>query len=444
MDTATIFAPASGPGPAGVTVVRLSGADAGTALAALTGKPLPPARLATLSRLADPTTSAALDVGLCLWFPAPASFTGEDVAELHIHGGRAVLATVLATLSAFPGLRPAEAGEFTRRAFDHGKLDLTEVEGLADLIHAETEAQRIQALRQMQGALGALYEGWRARLIGACAHLEATIDFSDEEIPDGLVAGALTQVRDLRASIQAHLDDSRRGERLRDGIQVAIVGPPNAGKSSLLNWLAQRDVAIVSETAGTTRDIVEVHLDLGGYPVVLADTAGLRDTVDAVEEEGVRRALDRAGSADLTLALFDGSTWPELDAKTLSLLGDETLVAVNKADLGCVPDAPTLGGQSAHAISVSTGSGMETLLKRLEGQIKDHWGLGGEATVTRERHRRGLLDTVAALDRALDGRDPELVAEDLRLAARSLGAVTGRVDVEDLLDVIFHDFCIGK
>ena len=440
----TIHAPASGPGPTGVTVIRVSGPDAGAALTTLTGASLPSPRHATLAHLSDPATGTALDAALVLWFPAPASFTGEDVAELHIHGGRAVLTAVLSALNTLDGLRPAEAGEFTRRAFDNGKLDLTEVEGLADLIHADTEAQRVQALRQMEGALGALYEGWRAALIGACAHLEATIDFAEEDIPEGLISGALDQVRALRDDIQAHLADGRRGERLRDGIHIAIVGPPNAGKSSLLNWLAQRDAAIVSDVAGTTRDVVEVQLDLGGYPVVLADTAGLRDAVDQIEEEGVRRALARAAAADLTLAVFDGAAWPARDGRTEGLVTDATLVAVNKADLGGVPQVPSIAGQDAHAVSVTDGTGMERLLTAIEDQVKTRWGLSGEATVTRARHRHGLETTVAALDRALAGREPELVAEDLRLAARALGAVTGRVDVEDLLDVIFQDFCIGK
>lgn len=444
MATETIFAPASGAGPAGVAVIRISGPDAGPALCALSARPLPPPRRASLVRLSDPGSGAPLDSGLAIWFPAPASFTGEDVAEVHIHGGRAVTAAVLGALGRLDGLRPAEPGEFTRRAFHAGKLDLTEVEGLADLIHAETEAQRVQALRQMDGALSQLYDGWRTRLIAASAHLEATIDFSDEEIPEGLVAGAREVVRSLKNEIAVHLADGRRGERLRDGIHIAIVGPPNAGKSSLLNWLARRDAAIVSDIAGTTRDVVEVHLDLGGYPVVLADTAGLRETADGIEAEGVRRALARAEAADLTLLVLDGGTWPDVDPQTAVLIRPDVLVVVNKTDLGRVEDDAEIEGVTVHPVSVTGGAGLDSLLAAIEAAVKERWGLGADATLTRARHRQGLEDTVAALDRSLHGSDAELVAEDLRLAARALGAITGRVDVEDLLDVIFRDFCIGK
>lgn len=444
MNAGTIFAAASGAAPSGVSVIRISGPDAGPALSALTTAPLPEARRATLARLGDPGSGAVLDVALVLWFPGPASFTGEDTVELHVHGGRAVVAAVLAALGGLQGLRAAEAGEFTRRAFDNGKLDLTEVEGLADLIAAETEAQRTQALRQMEGGLSRVYERWRTALIAASAHLEATIDFSDEDIPEGLVAGALESVRSLRRDIVAHLADGRRGERLRDGIHIAIVGPPNAGKSSLLNWLARRDAAIVSDVAGTTRDIVEVHLDLDGYPVVLADTAGLRETADLIEEEGVRRALVRAGSADLTLVVIDGAAGTGIDDTTRGLIGPDALVAINKADLGGGVTDPVLDGVPCFSVSISTGAGMEGLLAAIGAQVKERWGLGGDATVTRARHRHGLEQAVAGLDRALAGTEPELIGEDLRLAARALGAVTGRVGVEDILDVIFQDFCIGK
>ncbi|MCB2102434.1 MAG: tRNA uridine-5-carboxymethylaminomethyl(34) synthesis GTPase MnmE, partial [Rhodobacterales bacterium] len=361
-----------------------------------------------------------------------------DVAELHLHGGRAVVAGVLAALAARPGLRLAEPGEFTRRAFDNGRLDLTEVEGLADLIAAETEAQRRQALRQMRGALGALCEGWRGRLVHALAYLEATIDFSDEDITVDLDGQVRPVLADLRTAISAHLDDGHRGERLRDGVRIAIVGPPNAGKSSLLNALARRDVAIVSETAGTTRDVIEVHLDLGGAPVIVADTAGLRDTVDAVEAEGVRRARARAAEADLRLLVLD-ATGP-LDV-SLDPGEGETLVLVNKVDLAPPGWAPPAG---ALALSVKTGAGLDHLLTALAERVGGAADAGAAALITRARHREALTETLAALDRCDGDGDPELLAEDLRLAARALGRIAGRVDVEDLLDVIFRDFCIGK
>ena len=335
MTDATLFALSSAPGRAGVAVIRISGPAAGAALCALMGRTDPPApRLATRARFRDPDSGEPLDDGLALWFPAPHSFTGEDVAELHGHGGRATVAALLDALSRRPGLAPAEPGAFTRRAFEAGKLDLTAVEGLADLIDAETAAQRRQALRQMDGALARLTEDWRDRLMRALAHLEATIDFSDEDLPETLMSSLLAEVGALASEITAHLAQPPRGERLRDGVHVAVLGPPNAGKSSLVNALARREAAIVSAIAGTTRDVVEVHLDLGGYPVVLADTAGLRESADVIEQEGVRRAHARAEVADVRLVLLDGATGGPPDPALAPLLADpDALVVWTKTDL---------------------------------------------------------------------------------------------------------------
>ncbi len=442
--TATIFALATAPGRSGVAVVRVSGPGAGTALGALTGRPLPRPREATRARLHAPATGERLDEALVLWFPAPRSFTGEDVAELHLHGGRAVVAGVIEALAALPGLRVAEPGEFTRRAFENGKLDLTEAEAVADLVDAETAAQRRQALRQMEGALGALYEGWRQRLTRALAHIEADIDFPDEDLPGGVAAAARPVLADLAAEIAAHLDDRGRGERLREGLHVAIVGAPNAGKSSLLNALARREAAIVSARAGTTRDVIEVHLDLGGYPVVLADTAGLREAAaDEVEEEGIRRALDRAARADVTIAVFDALALPALDPATLALVGSDSLVVLNKTDVsGAVP--AEVGGREAIALSARSGAGLPRLEERLTAFVGERLSAGGTPALTRARHRAALEECRDALARALTAPLPEMAAEDVRLASRALGRITGRVDVEDLLDVIFRDFCIGK
>ncbi len=440
----TIFALASGGGRAGLAVVRVSGPGAGGALAALTGGGTPLARRATRVTVGDPVSGDTLDEGLAIWFPAPASFTGEDVAELHLHGGRAVVASVLDALGGCPGLRVAEPGEFTRRAFENGKMDLTAAEGLADLVAAETAAQRRQALRQMQGELGALYEGWRGRLLDGLAHLEAVIDFSDEDLPGGLEAAVAGEISALEAEITGHLGDDRRGERLRDGVYLAIIGPPNAGKSSLLNRLARRDAAIVANTAGTTRDVIEVHLDLGGYPLVMADTAGLRAGGDAVESEGVRRARERAANADLKLAVFDREVWPDVDAHTAELVDGDTVVAINKIDLGPV-EAPTLvGGRPAFGVSALDGTGIDAMLAELENQVAARCLPSGSPALTRVRHRAALEDCREALRRAGGAGESELAAEDLRLAARALGRITGRVDVEDILDVIFRDFCIGK
>ena len=428
----TIYALSSASGRAGVAVLRVSGPRARAALEALTGEGVPRPRMAALRRFSDPETGAALDRGLALFFPAPASFTGEDVVELHLHGGRAVVTGVLSALARLPDLRAAAPGEFTRRAFENGKLDLTEVEGLADLIDAETEAQRVQALRQMEGALGQLYEGWRGRLVRLLAYAEAEIDFPDEEVPGDLIAKLGPEIARLQAGIAAHLDDGGRGERLRDGIEVAIVGPPNVGKSSLLNRLARREAAIVADEAGTTRDVLEVRLDIGGVPVTLADTAGLREAAGAVEREGVRRALERAERADLRLVVAA----PDAGDFALARPGDIRLL--NKIDLGAEVPAGVIG------VSAATGAGLDLLEAALAEKVGLAYGASEHPLITRARHREGLRECAAALARAGEGSEADLVAEDLRLAARALGRITGRIDVEELLDVIFRDFCIGK
>ncbi|WP_298725047.1 tRNA uridine-5-carboxymethylaminomethyl(34) synthesis GTPase MnmE [uncultured Ferrovibrio sp.] len=445
MTAQTIYALSSAPGRAGVAVIRLSGPQAAEALLALTGREVPKPRVASLRRLKD-ADGALIDEALVLWFERPHSFTGEDVAELHVHGGRAVLAALFERLAQLPGLRLAEPGEFSRRAFEHGRFDLTQAEALGDLINAETEAQRKQALRQMQGALADLYEGWRAKLVHALAHLEADIDFPDEDLPEGVAAEVKPQIARLREEIAGHLADNRRGERLRDGLMVAILGAPNVGKSSLLNALARREAAIVSDIPGTTRDIIEVHLDLGGYPVLLADTAGLRETADQIESEGVKRALKRAEAADLKLVVLDATRLQgALPPETLALIDDNAIVVANKVDAGSLPQGYAINGRPVLPLSVKSGAGMKELLAMLEQEVVARIGLTGSATLTRARHREALIECVAALDRFLAGGvDAELAAEDVRLAARALGRITGRIDVEDLLDVIFRDFCIGK
>ncbi|KZD12835.1 tRNA uridine-5-carboxymethylaminomethyl(34) synthesis GTPase MnmE [Oceanibaculum pacificum] len=436
----TIFALASGAGRSGIAVIRISGPLARQALSALTRRELPPPRQASLRLLAMPESGEMLDHALTLWFPAPHSFTGEDVVELHLHGGRAVIAGVIEALSALPDLRLAEPGEFTRRAFLAGKLDLTEVEGLADLIDAETTAQRRQALRQMDGALSGLYEDWRTRLIRCLAHTEAAIDFADEELPADMMLAIQAEVQGLRQEMQAHLADGRRGEMLREGFRIAIIGPPNAGKSSLLNWLAQRDAAIVSEIAGTTRDVIEAHLDLGGYSVLLADTAGLRETVDGIEAEGIRRARNWAAAADLQLLVLD-ATQPE----PVGTVSDAPMIRVlNKVDLKIKGHTCQSFPIDAMSISVRTGEGLDALLQKLTGLVAEKLDMAGTPSLTRERHRAAVTLCVEALDRFLKGRAADLAAEDMRVALRALGRITGQADVEDLLDVIFRDFCLGK
>jgi len=328
----TIFALSSGAGVAGVAVVRLSGDRAFACLEALTDKPLPPVRKAAVRLLKDPETGARLDQALVLTFAGPASFTGEDVVELHLHGGRAVVAGVLDALAAMDGLRVAEPGEFSRRAFEHGKLDLTEAEGLNDLIHAQTAAQREQALRQMDGALKDLYEDWRGRLVAHLAHLEADIDFPDEDLPEGVAGAVKLQILRLRDDIAQYLVDGRRGEALREGYRIVILGEPNAGKSTLLNALARSDVAIVSDEAGTTRDSIEVQLDLAGFPVRLIDTAGVREGGGAIEQEGIRRALKKAEEADLKLILVRADDWPTIPATLKDWVDDRAFIVITQTD----------------------------------------------------------------------------------------------------------------
>ena len=475
----SIVALSSGPGRAAVAVVRVSGPRSGRALAVLSGG-LPEARVATLRELRDPRSGALLDRALVLWFPGPRSFSGEDLAEFHLHGGRAVVAGVLEALCWIDGLRLAEPGEFTRRAFGAGRLDLAEVEGLADLINAETAAQRRQALAQLDGGLSARATAWRDRASGALARLEALIDFApelgaDEAVPGEIEGSARRTIRDLAAEIAGLLDDGGRGERLRDGLQVAIVGPPNAGKSSLLNYLAGRDAAIVADHPGTTRDVVEVRLDLAGWPVTVADTAGLRapeprngrsggaGPAAAVEEEGIRRSRLRAAGADLVCALFDLGDWPGFGTETAALLRPGDLVLFNKLDRAgdawsmeelprragevAGPLATAIRGQRAHLVSVKTGAGLDRAVRALEQRAMTALAGGaggGDALITRARHRRALADAVAAFGDA--GKEPEieLAAEALRAGVRALGRVTGQVDVEDLLDRVFGEFCIGK
>lgn len=449
-DRSTIFALSSGRPPAAIAVVRLSGPKAGVALEKLAGR-VPEPRKAALVRLRD-SSAEVIDEALALWFPAPHSETGEDVAELQVHGGPAVIAGVLDALGRIEGCRPAEPGEFTRRAFENGRLDLTEVEGLADLIAAETPAQRRQAFRQLKGLIGDRAEAWRERLIEALALVEARIDFSDEaDVPEDLLGPALNAARQLRDEIGAALADGRRGERLRDGLVVVVAGAPNAGKSTLFNRLARREAAIVSPYAGTTRDILEVHLDLHGYPVTVLDTAGIRDSVEPVEQEGVRRARNRAEAADLVLWISDLSAVGRVgDDVAASLKASEIWLVGNKSDLAT--DAPKAGNNESkfkYVISAANGDGVDALIGSVTAFAGEYFSAAESAIVTRSRHRRALQETVAALERALKEAErgherEELVAEELRAAASELGRLTGRVDVEDILDVIFRDFCIGK
>jgi tRNA modification GTPase len=461
-DRSTIFALSSGRPPAAIAVVRVSGPQARIALERLIGR-VPQPRKAALARVHEPASGEAIDEALALWFPAPHSETGEDVAELQLHGGQAVIAGVLNALAAIEGCRLAEPGEFTRRAFENGKLDLTAVEGLGDLIFAETPAQRRQAFRQLKGLIGDRAEAWRQRLIEALALVEARIDFSDEaDVPENLISPAAEIARGLRDEISVALADGHRGERLRGGLVVAIAGPPNAGKSTLFNRLARREAAIVSPYAGTTRDVIEVHLDLDGFPMTVLDTAGIRDSADPVEQEGVRRARARAAEADLVLWVTDVSAAGRTCGPIPRFSDDAPhWVIENKIDLAKRSTRALAGGGGAgqatkkdeqeftFSLSATEGEGVDALFGAL-GQFASDYFAGGEtAVVTRARHRRALEETVAALERAVAETAictprEELIAEELRSATSALGRLTGRVDVEDVLDKIFRDFCIGK
>jgi len=435
----TIVALASGAGRSGVAVIRLSGPAAGATLGALTARDLPKPRAATREAFCDPRTGLSLDDGLALWFPGPHSFTGEDVAELQVHGGPAVIAAIIDACLSLPGVRIAEPGEYTRRAFENGKLDLAEAEGLADLVDAETEGQRRQALRQRRGALSAVYEGWRSKLIEAAALIEAEIDFPDEDLPGELARRAGPLLQTLADDMARHLDDAHRGERIRDGYRIAIIGPPNAGKSSLLNALAQREAAIVSDIPGTTRDVVEVRLVLAGYPVWIADTAGLREAADAIEAEGVRRALARAEEADLRIGVVEiGADAP---AELRAAMQEGDILVHSKADL-------TEAHKSADLLEVSavSGVGLALLHTQLESCVAETLDREEAPVLTRARHRRLVEAARAALLRAIPALDAgaELAAEEVRVAADQIGRLTGRIDVEDLLGEIFSSFCIGK
>ncbi len=405
-----------------------------------------PFRKAVLCKLIRPVSRETLDQAITIAFNAPHSYTGEDVVEYHLHGGRAVIDGVLGALSEQKNHRMAEAGEFTRRAFENGKMDLTEAEAVADLIHAETALQKGQALSQMGGALTNMYEDWRVRLTKILAYVEAELEFPDEDMPDDILDTIRPQIETLSADIDVHLNDNRRGERLRDGIHVAVIGAPNAGKSSLVNALAQRDVAIVSDIAGTTRDVIEAHLDISGYPVILSDTAGLRpdqigsEGQDSIESEGIRRALKTAENADIRVIVYDGTS-KTLDEHSYALeKQDNTIAIINKADQKVLLDHP----DDLLRISVNDNENIAEFLSLLTRSIESLVGVSEAPDLTRQRHREALTACRASLERCMNAALPELTAEDLRLAIRDLGRITGKVDVEDLLDVVFRDFCIGK
>lgn len=442
----TIYALSSGRGRTGIAVFRLSGPATRFVFETMCG-PLPLARVQALRSIRN-RSGLVLDRGLVSWFPGPQSFSGEDMAEFHVHGGRAVIAALETAFASFGDVRAADAGEFTRRALLNGKMDLTEVEGLGDLLAAETEAQRAQALAQSGGALGRLYDDWRTRLVRARAMIEADLDFSEEEDVTGSVVDvAFAEIATLIDAFGRHLADAHRGERLREGFQVVLLGAPNAGKSSLLNALARRDVAIVSEIAGTTRDIVEAHLDLGGHAVTVVDTAGLREAEGAIEQEGIRRALRRGERADLVLWVVDPTARAKADAPVFDSIPIWKIESKGDLISGSGPEDsfedPEL---PVFRVSAVTGDGLDVLVRSIAGLVGTGNGDDDSVPPTRIRHRNGIVRARASLERAsaCRGAGLELVAEELRSAADELGRLTGRIGVEDYLDLIFGEFCIGK
>lgn len=447
MDNQTIYALSTVMGKSGVAVIRVSGAEARETICRMTdidiGRLKP--RYAYFANLYSVPERQLLDKCLLLYFKAPFSFTGEDIVEFQIHGSRAVISGVISSLAQIPGFRLAEPGEFSKRAFYNGKMDLTQAEGLADLIDAETAEQQKYAMRQMEGGLKNLYESWRDELLTVMAHLEAYIDFPDENIPQDTVFKLENNVFKLCEAISAHLSGDKIGERLREGFRVVIVGPPNAGKSSLLNAVVNREAAIVSNIAGTTRDAVDVHLDLKGYPVMFTDTAGLREVEDAIEKRGIEIAYHKIAEADLVICLFDASQdTVHLFDNLQKTISDKMLLVANKADKLSAEQIDELKRRNCLIIAAKQRQGLDLLLAEITKQIENKFTANSDVLITRARYREALQETLETLRQFSLDKEIELAAEDIRLAARGLGKITGRIEVDDILDKIFGSFCIGK
>ncbi len=440
----TIFAPITPAIKSAIIVLRISGNKALECMKHLGVKEKLEDRKATLCLLKDPKTGEIIDQSLVTFFKNPHSFTGEDVVEIAIHGSLYILKKIAETLSEIKNVRFAEAGEFSKRAFLNGKMDLVEAEAIVDLIESETKVQAAQALRQMQGELGKIYEGWREELIKVTANIEAFIDFPDEDLPQNIVDDLEGRVENLISQIKEHLNDNKRGEKIREGLKLAIIGAPNVGKSSLINYLAKSEVAIVSEIAGTTRDVIDVHLNIAGVPVIISDTAGIRKTEDLIEIEGVKRALQRAESADLKIVVLNANNLDELSD---NLIDESTILVINKIDLGNIDATKIKKFEKNYQpilISLKEKTNLENLIDELEKKVKSLVLSGDTPPITRERYRKSLIEIIDNLSEFSLGKNIEFAAEDLRLAIREIGKITGKVEVDDILDVIFAGFCIGK
>ena len=440
----TIYALSSGPGISGVAVIRISGKETSEILKILTKKNLPKPREATIKKIIDPNSSELIDEGIILWFPGPESYTGEDMAELHTHGSKAVIDAIHKALEDTKKCRIAEPGEFTKIAFQNGKINLLKAESISDLISSETEIQRKQAINIMTGKSSKIYDDLRGRLIRALSNIEAKIDFPEEEIPEKIINEIKKNVDYVIEKIQKILNDQKVGERIREGFKIAIVGPTNAGKSSLLNHLSNRDVAIVSEIAGTTRDVIEVHLNINGYPVVLSDTAGIRKSKNEIEKKGIKLALKKAEEADLNLIVIEPKNL-EFTGFLKDLIKPNSILVINKCDLKEVILTEQMKKIDHVIISVKNNTNLENLILKIKSKLKGKFIQTEEIIITRERHRQNLERCLQNLVNFKNQKDDfDKAAEDLRLATRHLGMIVGKVDVEEILGSIFNDFCIGK
>ena len=442
----TIYALSSGPGTSGIAVVRISGSNASKAITLLTGQSVPPPRMATLRKINNINTSELIDEGIIIWFPGPQSYTGEDMAEIHIHGGKAIVLALQNEISKIDNFRLAEPGEFTKIAFQNGKINLLKAESIADLISAETEIQRLQAVKIMKGKSAKKFESLREKLLKILSFVEAKIDFPEEDLPDENIQQIKKDSTEVLNQIKKILDDQKVGEIIREGFKIAIVGPTNAGKSSLLNNLSNRDVAIVSEIAGTTRDVVETHLNIDGYPVIISDTAGIRNSKDEIEKKGIKLSLDRAENADLKLVVVDAKSI-DLSGFLNDLLKDNAILVVNKSDLIKSELDPEIKKLDHVLISLKDNHNLDKLISKIKNKLKTKFIVNEDILITRERHRQHLtqcLDNLRNFIEKNDKKDFDKGAEDLRLATRHLGMIVGKVDVEEILGNIFNDFCIGK
>ncbi len=442
----TIYALSSGPGISGIAVIRVSGNKTEDVIKKITGDKLPNPREATKRKFNYIDTNELIDEGILLWFPGPNSYTGEDLAEFHIHGSRAVINALHNTISKIKNCRLAEPGEFTKRAFQNGKINLLKAESIADLISSETEIQRKQALKIMSGKSSDKFNSWREKLLKILSHIEARIDFPDEDLPKNIITDIQKISKDVLSEVQKTLKDQKVGERIREGFKIAIVGPTNAGKSSLLNYLSKRDVAIVSEIAGTTRDVIETHLNLDGYPVVVSDTAGIRDSKYEIEKKGIKLALNKADDADLKLVIIDAKT-KNFSNTIKKLMDKNALLVINKSDLVKGKLNNKFKKYNHILISIKKDLNLNKLILKIKNKLKNKFISNEDILITRERHRKNLENCAEHLKKFQESRatkDVGKAAEDLRLATRHLGMIVGKVDVEELLGSIFNDFCIGK